>query len=65
MTSHPNRSRTGGRAKMGRPPKAADERHVNLQITLPPDLAARVRAEPEGASQAIARALRAAYESTD
>ena len=57
MVSHPNRSRTGGR--IGRPPKAEGEHNVGLQITLPPDLAARVRADPDGPSKAIARALRA------
>lgn len=46
--------------RMGRPPKAAGEHHVVVRITLPPELAARLKADPDGPSRAVARMLRAA-----
>lgn len=44
---------------MGRPPKVAGDHHVKLRISLPPDLAAILKADPDGASQTVARLMRA------
>lgn len=44
--------------RRGRPAKSQDEKHVTMAISVTPADAARLRADPDGVSGAIARLLR-------
>lgn len=52
MANHPNRS------KRGRPQATEDTRYQRLNVTLPPEIAAKLRAQPDGVSATIARLVR-------